>query len=548
MSPTNLHQPKSSWYTAIEGDEADGDDHRAGLDVANADATVASGRNALDVAADHFVGGGAFDESLVGWLLAHGYSATEIGQWAEQQGVTRDAVIAARKVFRDEDQLVFLRAYRNLPPLVGGHGPESEATSAAVTPITKPVVTLMPTAGPLVPPNHTAHQGQRQRLARLLEEISTFYLVDDPGLPCVCLAAAVSSFLDGDPFWAMPIGPPSSGRTQMLKVVDPIAKRHVDQVTVAGLLHWDRVHPKAPAVPRGVLVDVGSGGLVTISDFSTVLEGGGREAREALFAVLRTIYDGRWTRDIQGGGGKSLHWEGRVTFLACCTSAIDNFSSFITALGARFTYYRLSPRPVTTKRAIMRKARSGATSAVHLKTAQEMAVELVGYALPVLDTGRPLSAEAELHVEDAAILGALARAGVPRDYRREIDGVPEAEEPTRLAQQLRMMTRCLVAIGLSEREAVALASKAALDSMPLLRRRVLETMVRGGPRTAAVVAKSLNCDHKTVMRAMEDLWALGLLDHGAEGSWSGASQPKPFELAHEHAGLVQAVFGRAPRT
>jgi len=408
---------------------------------------------------------------------------------------------------------------------------------------------------PMANPPDVQIPEQRKRLIHLLGVVDDYHLVDDPGLHCFCLAVCLSAFRDGDPLWGMPVGPAGSGKTSALQVVSPIASRHVDQVTVAGLLHWHRNKPGSRPVPKGILIDVGERGFVTVSDFSVVLEGGCGEERSALYSFLRTIYDGEVSRDISGGDGGPLHWEGRLTFLACCTSAIDNFSSFLNALGPRFLYYRLAYRDLFTKRAVMRKARSAGPPGAKLARAQELAVALMVEVVEVVNDVH-LSSVLDEQIEDASIVAAYGRAVVPRDYRREIDGVPEPEEPTRLAKQLTTLTTCLIAIGLSDPEAVAMASKVALDCMPWIRRRVLEVVAESEPpATATSVAKLLNFDVKTVTRALVDLKVIGLIEEieeeepsGTATGWSkfvGLGQPDSWRLAEEQAGVVRGVVRRA---
>ena len=58
-------------------------------------------------------------------------------------------------------------------------------------------------------------------------------------------------------------------------------------------------------------------------------------------------------------------------------------------------------------------------------------------------------------LDDAARVGAIGRASVPRDgsWKREVDGLPSQEEPVRLAKQLHMLARCLLALGLGGAQA-----------------------------------------------------------------------------------------------
>jgi hypothetical protein len=295
---------------------------------------------------------------------------------------------------------------------------------------------------------------------------------------------------------------------------------------------------------------LGDRGLILIRDFSTVLSGS-RDKRDELFAMMRCIYDGQIQRDL-GNEREALTWEGRVTFLAACTSQIDNYSSHTDALGPRWVNYRLPPREGPSRKAVTRRAitRSGDHVADEV-TAMGVAAEVVAHAglrarQEHLDDEHILSA-----VEDAAQVTCWGRASVPRDSgsRREICGIPEVEETPRVAQQLHMLVTNLIHIGLSDDEAIYLMSKVAIDSIPAIRAKVLGALsATSGQFTSASIAKPLRTDWKVVNRAVEDLEALGLVTRAerlVSFASTGAVEEKPWVFDHEDADVIREVFGRA---
>jgi hypothetical protein len=190
--------------------------------------------------------------------------------------------------------------------------------------------------------------------------------------------------------------------------------------------------------------------------------------------------------------------------------------------------------------------------------AQELALKLIERAEPMANAIE-LPDELIRQVEDAALVVCYGRASVPRDSspRREITGLPEIEEPPRVAKQLIMLVRCLLALGLSDDEAMGIVSRVAIDTMPAIRALALGAVVDAdGPITTAAIAKTEGCDWKVVNRALEDLQAIGLLRHATDNAnaWDeaasagneghGAAQAKPWVLDHEDADLVRAAFER----
>ncbi|MCS7007396.1 MAG: hypothetical protein NZL88_07570, partial [Gaiellaceae bacterium] len=140
-----------------------------------------------------------------------------------------------------------------------------------------------------------------RELRELLEAVRSYMLVeeDDATYVAFALAVAVSKALtDEDPVWALLIGPPSSGKTEAIRLLDELADATVDDLTRAGLLSWHV--SRARAKPAGLLTRIPSSALVTVSDFSSVVTMGDREARARMFGMLRVVYDGRVRRSIGG--------------------------------------------------------------------------------------------------------------------------------------------------------------------------------------------------------------------------------------------------------
>jgi hypothetical protein len=114
---------------------------------------------------------------------------------------------------------------------------------------------------------------------------------------------------------------------------------------------------------------------------------------------------------------------------------------------------------------------------------------------------------------------------VERDgYSREIVLIPDAELPARLALALLRLLNALEAIGVPDSEAWALVAKMALDSVPAIRRAVLEDLMahRDGV-TSTEVAERLSYPTNTARRGLEDLAAHSLVRRQLRaGSGSGS--------------------------
>jgi IclR-like helix-turn-helix domain-containing protein len=383
-------------------------------------------------------------------------------------------------------------------------------------------------------------------MADLLEALGNYLHLDDTGHVWFALATAVSASFEGDPLWGMLVGASSGGKTETIRALDGVAG-HVDELTSASLLSWYRPK-KGQWRPTGVLLRVGDCGLLTIGDFSTVLAMSDRGTRDQLFANLRRVYDGHLSRDVANAPG-SLQWSGRVTILAGCTPAIDNYSAHANQLGPRWLFYRLGTKPTQEKRVTSRKARAAAAEVRKYRAeVQHLAHGIVS------DAGQRardaiLSDEAGGQIDDMAIVTCFGRGVVPRNGygRREIEGLAVVEEPPRLAGQLTQLALGLVALGLDETAALRLCRRAALDSMPEVRRRVLDQLATSDRElTVTEVANGASCHRAVARRTLEDLHAIGLVDgEDADEDPDARYRPHCWWLAGDDIQLIRTVLAEA---
>jgi hypothetical protein len=396
---------------------------------------------------------------------------------------------------------------------------------------------------------------RRDPLDELLEAMGAYLHLDDPDHVLFALAVAVSAELDGPPLWGQLVGAPSGGKTEAIEILRDRAA-HLDELTAAGLLTWQPGKGKGnPPTPAGALVRLGDRGLLTIGDMSTVIAGSDRSgsAREQLFANLRRIFDGSLNRDIGAPPGASgpLRWRGRATILAACTPAIDRYTAHGDALGPRWIYFRLAQADAKAERERQQKVwdvdqleeRQALVRRLANTLVDTAAARVGGISLP-----QPM-AEA---IFDAAQVACWGRAAVPRHGygKREIDGLPVIESTPRITRQLLMLARCLLALEVDDEPTLALVRRAALDSMPEIRRRILQQLCGGAVVTGREVARELECDVGVAIRTLEDLAAIGLVawpDEPADDDGARFPPPKLWHLRDgERRLLLEAVFAQVP--
>ena len=374
----------------------------------------------------------------------------------------------------------------------------------------------------------------------LLATLGNYQHLDDPWVVWFVLAVAVSASLDGEPLWGMPIGPSSGGKTEAIRLLDDLAE-HLGELTNAGLLTWTK--GKTPH-ETGALIRIGPRGLITISDFSTVLASSDRGGRDQLFANLRCVYDGELPRSV--AGPYPLVWKGRATLLAGCTPAIDQFSSYTNQLGPRWVFYRLAEQNSSAARKRARRAqRAAGDIAAHRTRARNLATEIVRAAIKRV-SGVELPDELQEHLVDVAYVVCLGRAAVPRHGygKREIDGLPNIESPPRLTLQLTMLARCLLALGLDLERTQWMCEHAGLSSMPSIRLRVLQALANGEELTVSEVARRIEAHRHPTRFALEELQTIGVTDRDEDEENTEDGTPtatKPWRLAGPDGALVADI-------
>jgi hypothetical protein len=267
-----------------------------------------------------------------------------------------------------------------------------------------------------------------------LEEVfKRWLLMSDTSLLRVVLASWVANRLEGVPVWLMVVGPPPSGKTEVLNALDGLPQTYpVDTLTgTQSLLSGVPKKMRSKGATGGLLRQVGDRGdrgTIILKDFTSLL-GMQREKRGELFDVLRRVYDGSWKRDVASDGGLPLLWRGHCGCLAGCTPAIDRFHSVQSSLGERWVYYRLIPPPREAQtRHILEQAGKKA------EMQKELSISVATYMRELAIVALPVSKPAGELITRLGNWTAQARSGIHRDKRGEIDEIIHPEQPARLAQ------------------------------------------------------------------------------------------------------------------
>jgi hypothetical protein len=386
---------------------------------------------------------------------------------------------------------------------------------------------------------------------RTLEEVveifkSNLYM-PDPTVLYVVAGAMAANLLPGDPVWLLVVGPPSSGKTEVLSSISGLENVYpAATLTEGALLSGTATKDHARDAKGGLLREIGEYGIVLAKDFGSVLSMN-KDTRAAMLAGLREIYDGSWTRRVGTEGGRVLHWEGKVGLIGGCTPAIDRHHAVIAAMGDRFVLFRLGGMVETEEsrqnrdKQLMQRALSGSGDEKQLR--HKLSEAVIGLFAGIKSKPRDLVESEREFLYDLAILVVRCRSSVSRDsHSREIDAVPQAELPARVVKQLERLLAGLDVIGLDRETALRTIAKVALDNMPAIRAHVLATLYEfGNGLSTTNIAEKTDLSTIAAKRALEDLTSHHVIARESQGDgkahlWSLAP------WARRSYGLVTGVL------
>lgn len=335
--------------------------------------------------------------------------------------------------------------------------------------------------------------------------------LDDSTPVLVTAATVVANLVAGEPVWTLLIGPPSSGKTEIvssltgLPYIVPAAT-----FTEASLLSGTAARDRTKGATGGLLRRIGEFGILSCKDFTSVLAQS-RDTAGTAMAALREIYDGCWDRPVGTDGGRTLHWDGKCGLLGCATPSYDRFHSVVSTLGDRFLLLRLpNVDPTSQFDSALLAAHSGGQMRAELASAMEALVAGADRARAV----EPLSGSAHATLRRLASFTARARTGVDRDgYSGEVLALPHPEGTARLGKAMRQLYGALRALGLDDAGSAKILTRMALDCVPAVRVPLMRTLLDEGTWLCTPeVGAAAGLVTKTAHRHLENLALLGVIE------------------------------------
>lgn len=353
-----------------------------------------------------------------------------------------------------------------------------------------------------------ANRDPGTQLDWLVGEFRPHLHLPDLGPLYLLMGAVASNMLEGEPVWLMLVGPQGCGKTELLNSL--LGLDHTiecaDISNPSAFLSATTKKERSREATGGILRQVGAHGGAIINDFTSLLSKE-KKVLDAILAVFREIYQGRWTRHVGAEGGRELVWHGKVAFMAGVTSVIDQYHAISATMGERWVYCRMNGEQGSFERGQKVLTKKNSDWRIDLKNAVIAFFAGLDLEFGALGQKRELTDTERVRIIRIGNIGARCRSAVIREpYGSHlVIGAKETESDTRLIAILGQLYIGLELIGVKTETRFRLLERLALDSMPRLRRIVLDLASHREGTGMDAVCETSGCARTTMDRVVEDL-------------------------------------------
>lgn len=369
-------------------------------------------------------------------------------------------------------------------------------------------------------------------LDRFKKVCHRYLVIDDTTYIDIIFGTIFANRLDSSPVWLYLVDRPSSGKTELLMPLYKAPEIYwTDTLTTNTLISFYGSKKDASLAPRL------NNKVLIIKDFTGMLKMR-RETLHEILGQLRNLYDGRISKT--SGKGFTKSYDVKCGIIAAVTDEIDTHRSLLSSLGERFLTYRIPD--VSTYEENKR-----CLKAMKLFSVQEQAKAMTAAAHSVLSQDPPLAEISDGAMREIIKIGQIAargRTGVRRDrYTREPD-IVRPEYAVRLCKQLGdlavgvAMAREKTRVG---KEEVLLVQHAAIHSLDLKRKRILDIMLKSDSSWigSSDIAEPLCLSSETARYHLDDLV---LLDLAKRRTILGKKGINIYQWKLQQAHILQRIF------
>jgi DNA-binding MarR family transcriptional regulator len=240
--------------------------------------------------------------------------------------------------------------------------------------------------------------------------------------------------------------------------------------------------------------------MLVFKDMTSLLSQ--KNSRDDIFSAFREIHDGAYSRLVGAEGGRRVEWKGRCTVMAACTTEWDRAHEAIASLGDRFLVVRFDSEYGRHAAFNQAQANNG-----HEREMRQALAQAVNRVKEEADRTRiaPMGPDDQERLFQLSNLVTRVRTAVARDWREDVLQAHAPEMPTRFGKQLAQLIRGGMALGLDMEQAFHLAARAASDSLPPIKWRVLKYVYEHPGSTVDDVRIDQRMTYTTTKRTLDAL-------------------------------------------
>lgn len=365
------------------------------------------------------------------------------------------------------------------------------------------------------------------------EEVEQVYYkwlhIEDPDYLKIIHATVISHSFDADPVWLLVVAPPSGTKTSVIEPIGCLPNTYpISIITPKTLLSGDPKSKDASMLYRLTPMDklhenqtysTKTHGILLFKDLTTVLQLRGDD-RSDILQQLREVYDGQYTKVFGSGRVKELSWSGKVTMLAGVTEYYEAFRQVDQTLGERYLLYK----PIVE----IGRQKMALKSMMQIGHRKDMSGE---FRLSISEYHKSLSINPDITqillpdsmAEKLSVLSDFvtrARSSVKRDFRGDIEYIPQPELPARLGKQIAILAKALTIINKHSEvtdEEIRLVSKLAHMTIATDRYGILQTLFIANAEyvETSVLQREVKLPKTSMHRCLENLEIFGLVEHSS---------------------------------
>jgi len=328
----------------------------------------------------------------------------------------------------------------------------------------------------------------------------------------ISLAVIMSEKLDGDPLWMFLVGPPGSGKTEIVQSAKYYKNvKLVSSITPKSLVSGSDLDGVDPS-----LIPHLNHKTVIMKDFTSILGKPAME-REEILSILRECYDGQYVKFF--GNGVVREYHPHFSILAAVTPRIHAFAEKESMLGERFMKFSVGDVSDEFEEEICIRAIQNQSKSSIMK--EELANIMNRFLCAREKDPFPnITAEMARKIAKLSMVAAWLRGTIDRNsYRPDIiEARPFREMGSRISFQLSKLARSLARVRgkkeVSDYE-YFFCKKVVIDTVSqrcedIVRVMYLNTSKRGDALSSARMSNLTRYPEPTVRRISDDMVMMGI--------------------------------------